>query len=387
MEFTPTFKKMKDAWMKHPRYIDSAGGTRSGKTFAALQLLYLLARTDKRPTLTSVVSETFPHLKRGAIRDFQTLLGNAFDEAAWSKGESIYHFPNGSKIEFFSADQPSKVHGPARDRLFLNEAVNIDYDTARQLFVRTREFIVLDYNPTHEFWAHKYIQPREECVSIRSTYAENPYLSREQVAEIEANRHDANWWRVYGEGLVGQLDGIIFDFEQIDALPERGSMVETYGQDYGFTNDPSTCIHTLIDTRNKAVYFDEVYYQRGMLNRDMAEAMSVAGVGSSTPVYGDCAEPKTIAELCGYGFNVRPCYKATRKAEQLQMMRGYRIYVTKRSLNLIQELRGYVWQKDRDGNLLNEPTPFNDHAIDAARYSMITPLVTGGNGAYSVRFR
>lgn len=387
MEFTPVFKKMKDAWMQHPRYIDSAGGTRSGKTFAALQLLYLLARTDKRPTLTSVVSETFPHLKRGAIRDFKTTLGEAFDESAWSISESLYRFPNGSVIEFFSADQPSKVHGPARDRLFINEAVNIDYDTARQLFVRTKEFIILDYNPTHEFWSHKFIQPRDNCVCIHSTYTENPYLTPEQVAEIEAQRVDANWWRVYGEGLLGQLEGIIFDFEQIDALPERGSMIETYGQDYGFTNDPSTCVHTLIDTRNRAVYFDEVYYRRGMLNRDMADAMRTEGVGAAVPVYGDCAEPKTIAELCGYGFNVKPCYKATRKAEQLQMMRGYRMHVTKRSLNLIAELRGYVWQKDRDGTLLNEPTPFNDHAIDAARYSMITPLVTGGNGIYNVRIR
>lgn len=387
MEFTPTFKKLKDAWMQHPRYIDSAGGTRSGKTFSALQLLYLLAATDKKPTITSVVSETMPHLKRGAIRDFKTLLGKAFKEDNFSKVDSIYHLPNGSMIEFFSADQPSKVHGPARDRLFINEAVNIDYDTARQLFVRTKEFILLDYNPTHDFWVHKEIQPRDNCVSIHSTYKDNPFLSPEQVAEIEANKHDSNWWRVYGEGLVGQLDGVIFDFEQIDSLPERGSMIETYGQDYGFTNDPSTCIHTLIDTRNKCVYFDEVYYRRGMLNKDMADSMRFYGVGGSVPVYGDCAEPKTIAELCTYGYNVRPCYKATRKAEQLQMMRGYRIYVTKTSLNLIAELRGYCWQKDKDGNPLNEPSPFNDHAIDAARYSMITPLVSGGNGNYSFRFR
>ena len=388
MEFTPTFKKMKDAWMQHPRYIDSAGGTRSGKTFAALQLLFLLARTDKTATLTSVVSETFPHLKRGAIRDFKTMLGEAFDESAWSISESIYRFPNGSAIEFFSADQPSKVHGPARDRLFINEAVNIDYDTARQLFVRTKEFIILDYNPTHTFWSHKFIQPRDNCVCVHSTYAENPYLSPEQVAEIEAQRSDANWWRVYGEGLVGQLEGLIFpDFTQIDALPERGSMVETYGQDYGFTNDPSTCVHVLIDTRNRAVYADEVYYRRGMLNRDMADALRVEGVPSYVPVYGDCAEPKTIAELCGYGYNVKPCYKATRKAEQLQMMRGYKLHITKSSLNLITELRGYVWQKDRDGALLNEPTPFNDHAIDAMRYGIITPLVTGGNGVYNIRIR
>ena len=377
MEFTPTFKKLKDAWMKRPRYIDSAGGTRSGKTYAALQLLFLLAVSDKKPTITSVVSETFPHLKRGAIRDFKTLLGQSFNEDWWSASDSIYRLPNGAMVEFFSADQPSKVHGPARDRLFINEAVNIDYDTARQLFVRTREFIMLDYNPTHAFWVHTDIQPRENCASIHSTYKDNPYLTAEQIAEIEGQKHDANWWRVYGEGLVGQLEGLIFEFEQVDAMPERGGMIETYGIDFGFTNDPTAICHTFIDTRKRELWFDEVCYQRGMLNADIVAALKGAGVRGSVPVICDAAEPKTIAEIHNNGYNALPCYKATRVAEQLQAMRGYKIHVTKQSINAVRELRGYVWMKDKDGRLLNEPTPYNNHFIDAARYSCFQYIGAG----------
>ena len=392
MIYTNVFNKTKEATIKTDRFVSSCGGTRSGKTISILQLLFLLADNDKTPTITSVVSETFPHLKRGAIRDFQTCI-DLYDESRWSKGGNVYTFENGSIIEFFSADSPAKVHGPARDRLFLNECQNISYDVARQLFVRTKGLIFLDYNPTHSFWCQENVETRDNCVTIHSTYKDNvdyrtgaSMLSPEQVAEIESNQNDKNWWRVYGLGLVGQLEGLIFpDFEQIDELPE--GLVETYGQDYGFTNDPSTMIHTKIDTGKKELYFDEIYYRKGMLNADMAAEMESAGVPKrGAPIFGDCAEPKTIAELCSYGYNVQPCYKATRKAEQLQEMRGWKIYVTKRSLNLIRELRGYVWQTDKDGKQLNEPIGVNDHTLDAARYSVTSWLYQyRGRGQYCFR--
>ena len=352
-----------------------------------LELLFYLASTyDKAGDVTSVVSETFPHLKRGAIRDFKNIIGEAWDENAWSKSESIYTLQNGAIIEFFSADAVGKVHGPQRKRLFLNEVQNIPYETARQLFIRTQDTVFMDYNPTHSFWVNEVIEQRPDCRLVHSTYKDNPFLSQEQIREIESNQNDRNWWRVYGLGLVGQLEGLIFpDFEQIDELPE--GLVETYGQDYGFTNDPSTMIHTKIDTARKALYFDEVYYRKGMLNADMAREMESAGVPKrGTPIFGDCAEPKTIAELCTYGYNVQPCYKATRKAEQLQEMRGWKIYVTKRSLNLIRELRGYVWQTDKDGKQLNEPIGVNDHTLDAARYSVTSWLYQyRGRGQYCFR--
>ena len=387
MKTTAVFDKLYDAVRQHPRYISVPGGARSSKTFSILELLLYIATTyDKAGNVTSVVSETFPHLKRGAIRDFQNIIGESWQDDAWSKSESIYKLPNGALIEFFSADAVGKVHGPQRKRLFINEVQNINYETFRQLAIRTEELIIFDYNPTHTFWANEIVEHRDDCIRVHSTYKDNPFLSPEQVREIESNKNDKNWWRVYGLGLVGQLEGLIFpDFEQIDELPAEG--VETFGQDYGFTNDPSVMIHTKIDTKHKALYFDELYYRKGMLNADMAREMESAGVPKrGTPIFGDCAEPKTIAELCTYGYNVQPCYKATRKAEQLQEMRGWKIYVTKRSLNLIRELRGYVWQTDKDGKQLNEPIGVNDHTLDAARYSVTSWLYQyRGRGQYCFR--
>lgn len=390
------FDKVVSAWASTDRFVSSCGGTRSGKTFSALQLLIYLADNDKTPTITSVVSETMPHLKRGAIRDFQTILGDTFKESAWNKTDCVYKFPNGSIIEFFSADSPSKVHGPARDRLFINEAQNISHEIARQLFVRSRGKILIDYNPTHSFWLNERIEVQDNCKVVHSTYIDNcdsetgeSFLTREQIAEIESNRNDSNWWRVYGEGKVGVLEGIIYDFEQIDELPDNssGHYVETYGLDFGFTQDPSVLVHTLIDTGRKEVFFDEVFYEKGLLNSDIIQRMTGQGIGRNTMVFADCAEPKTIEEICRAGYNCLPCYKATRKAEQVQMLRGYKHHITKRSINAIREHRGYVWAQDKDGHNLNEPIAFNDHFEDAARYSVISYLTEyAGSGVYSFGF-
>lgn len=390
MQFTKTFWKLYDAYEKHPRYIDSEGGTRSSKTYSALQLLILLAESDKTPTITSVVSETLPHLKRGAIRDFRTILGENFDDNAYNKTDGIYTFPNGSIIEFFSCDSSARVHGPGRDRLFINESQNVSYDVARQLFTRTRGLIILDYNPTHAFWAHEHIAPRPECIHVHSTYKDNPYLTPEQIYEIESNKLDANWWRVYGEGKVGNLDGLVYDFEQIDALPDREGLVEVLGMDFGFTNDPTTLIHVYADTKRKIAYIKEEIYKTRMLNSDIIEQMAFLDVKMRrVPIYADCAEPKSIAEIGNAGYNVHPCKKsgAASILEQIHFVRGWKLCVTKDSINTIKELRNYTWAKDKDGKSINTPIDKFNHALDALRYAIFTHFaVNAGTGKYVISF-
>ena len=212
MRTTRVFSELLKGYGQGARYLDSCGGTRSGKTYSCLQLLIILAMFDPTPTITSVVSETLPHLKRGAIRDFQEIMETEglWERSRWHDGDKVYTFSSGSIIEFFSADSPAKVHGPKRDRLFLNEAQNIAYESARQMFVRTTGTVFIDYNPTCEFWVHTKIHGSGREYSIHSTYLDNPFLSNEQIKEIEGNRNDSGWWRVYGEGKVGTLDGLIY---------------------------------------------------------------------------------------------------------------------------------------------------------------------------------
>lgn len=394
MKFTNTFRKLKDAYWQHPRYIDSGGGTRSSKTYSALQLLFLIAEGDKHPTITSVVSETMPHLKRGAIRDFKEILSEdgLWDEDCWSKSESIYTLKkSGSVIEFFSADQPGKVHGPARDRLFINEAVNVPYETARQLFVRTKDLIICDYNPTHSFWIHEHIVPRDNCITIHSTYQDNPFLTPEQVAEIESNRHDRNWWQVYGEGKVGTLEGLIYAFEQIDRMPDDAGLKEVWGMDFGFTNDPTAIVRCLVDTGRKVVYVDEKCYRTRMMNADIATLLTSEGIGPAVEIFADCAEPKSIAEIRTAGLKVLPSDKdapvrSQKLAFQLQWMQGWQVKVTKSSVNLIKELRNYTWDKDKDGNSVNYPIDIYNHALDAMRYAIWSKFGKRSTGAYTIGF-
>ena len=343
------------------------------KTYAILQILDFLAEKDHAGDVTSVVSETLPHLKKGAIRDFETIRGTTLkDDPAWNESDHIYTYPGGGKLEFFSVDTPGKVQGPGRKRLYENEAIHLKYDTHRQLAVRTTGIIFMDYNPEQVSWIDEKILTRDDVQVLDSTYLDNDYLTKEQVREIESNRGDSNWWRVFGEGKTGHLEGLIFpDFIQVDSLPEKSDgMIETYGLDYGFTNDPTTLIHCYVDNRKKEIWLDEECYRTGMLNEDIAAVMKQAGIGRAVRVYADSAEPKTNETIRRYGFNIEGSYKATRIAEQLQAMKGYKIYVTKRSLNLIRELRGYVWMRDKNGEWLNEPVDILNHAIDAARYAV-----------------
>lgn len=394
MQYTPVYWRTIDAIAKTERFVSSRGGTRSGKTCSNLQIIYQLSLLDKRPTITSVVSETFPHLKRGAIRDFQNTLGDLWEDTCWSKSESIYELHNGSIIEFFSADAPAKVHGPARDRLFLNEIQNIPFEIARQLFVRTKGLILMDYNPTASFWGNEKIEPRPDCVTINSTYLDNTFLTPEQVREIEANKGDENWWKVYGLGEFGTLDGVIYSFDLVDKMPQvEGKLVEVLGLDFGFTNDPTAIVRVVADPRKKEAWCEELCYERAMLNRHIAQRLRERAITNRIPIYADSAEPKSIAEIREAGFNIQPCVKdapvrSDKLKFQIQWLQGWTLHFTKESLNLINEGRNYVWMKDMNGNPLNVPIDTFNHALDALRYALYTRFgQNAGYGQYHITIR
>ena len=377
MKLTKVARKTIAAWKRHLRYISSCGGTRSSKTYSILQTFILAiveeVNNGKPATVNSVVSESMPHLQRGAILDFKSIMEKEglWEESRWNETQHTYTWQNGSILEFFSVDNAGKVHGSARDRLFINECQNISYEIARQLFVRTRGQIVLDYNPTHSFWLNEIIEARQNCICIHSTYMDNEFLTPEQIAEIEDNKSDANWWKVYGKGEVGTLDGLIYEFQLCDSLPTREEMdnlVEIQGIDFGFTNDPTARVQVIADPRKKILWVRQRCYRTHMQNRHIIQDLQEDGVGNRVEIYADCAEPKSIADIKDAGFNVIPCdksapVKSDKLKFQLQWMQGWKLYVTKDSIDLIRELRNYVWAKDKDGNPLNEPIDKFNHCF------------------------
>lgn len=382
METTRVFDEIAKAYRDGLRGVDSRGGTRSTKTYSALQFLVFLAVGLKAKKLISVVSETLPHLKKGAIRDFERILqdegiigGSLRDDARWNATDCFFTFASGTIIEFFSADAPGKVHGPSRDILFINEGQNIRWETANQLMIRTREFVIVDYNPTHEFWAHTELAPDPRFKQIVSTYKDNRFLTQAQIEDIEKGKKNANWWRVYGLGLTGQLEGVIYQFEQIDRMPDSPGLVRIGGLDYGFTNSKTAGVDILADVRRKKLYLDEMFYGSGMHNFDIIASLNAHGFPKKGPrLYADCAEPKANSEIKLAGFNVWPSDKGKEITFQISFIQGWEIYVTKTSTNIIHEFRNYLWDTDRDGNRLNHPIKDYDHAMDAFRYGVFGQL-------------
>ena len=382
METTRVFDEIAKAYRDGFRGVDSRGGTRSTKTYSALQFLVFLAVGLACKKIISVVSETLPHLKKGAIRDFERILqdehiisGSLRDDARWNATDCFFQFANGTIIEFFSADAPGKVHGPSRDILFINEGQNIRWETANQLMIRTREFVIVDYNPTHEFWAHTELAPDPRFKQIVSTYKDNRFLTQAQIEDIEKGKKNANWWRVYGLGLTGQLEGVIYQFEQIDRMPDSPGLVRIGGLDYGFTNSKTAGVDILADVRRKKLYLDEMFYGSGMHNFDIIASLNAHGFPKMGPrLYADCAEPKANSEIKLAGFNVWPSDKGKEITFQISFIQGWEIYVTKTSTNIIHEFRNYLWDTDRDGNRLNHPIKDYDHAMDAFRYGVFGQL-------------
>ena len=330
------------------------GGTSASKTISILLNLIHCAQADETPTLTSIVSESFPHLRRGVMRDFESIMKaqNLWKNSLYDKTNSVYTFETGSQIEFFSVDQSEKVRGARRDRLFINEANNVSFMAFEELEVRTKLFIFIDYNPTNEFWAFTdVIGKRNDVEHIILTYKDNEALSKEIIDSIEQRKNRTSWWKVYGLGELGEVEA---------SLIRRGL-------DFGYTNDPTAMV--AIYKYNGGLIFDEEIYKTGMSNKQIADTINV--LEHQTLVIADSAEPKSIDELRLYGINIQPAIKGQGSVNQgIQLIQSQPCSVTKRSVNIIKEYRNYLWETDRNGVILNIPCETYNHSMDAIRYGL-----------------
>jgi phage terminase large subunit len=363
------------------------GGTSAGKTYGILPILITKAATYPK-TEISVVAETIPHLRRGALKDFLRIMkdtGRYFDER-FNKSLLRYEFANGSYIEFFSADDSSKLRGARRDVLYINECNNVTFESYNELAIRTKKAIYLDFNPANEFWVHTELKDEQDSDFLILTYKDNEALDNSIVQQIEKNRlkaetsaYWANWWRVYGLGEIGMLEGVIFsNWKTIDILPKEANLIGI-GLDFGYTNDPTAIIE--IYNYNGQRIINELKYQTGMLNSDIANALP-----KHVPVYADSSEPKSIEEIKRYGITIKGVTKGKDSINYgIDVMQRNEYLVTSNSTNLIKELRAYCWDTDKQGTRLNKPIDTNNHAIDALRYHEMETLGMNSNyGKYHI---
>ena len=364
------------------------GGTSAGKTFGILPVL--IDKCTKEAGLeVSVVAESIPHLRRGALKDFVKIMrwtGRYIDDR-FNKSLLRYEFANGSVIEFFSADDASKLRGARRDVLYINECNNVTFESYNELAIRTKKEIFLDFNPANEFWVHKELKDEHDSDFIILTYKDNEALDESIVSQIEKNREKAatssywaNWWRVYGLGEVGSLEGVIFDnWKSIDKLPTEAKLIGI-GLDFGYTNDPTSIIE--VYNYNGQRIANEVVYRTGMVNSDIANLLP-----NNVPIYADSSEPKSIEEIRRFGKMIKGVTKGVDSIRfGIDIMQRQEYLVTADSQNLIKELRSYCWDVAKDGTRKNVPIDHFNHAIDALRYHEMETLGLKKNyGQYNIR--
>ena len=348
--FTSVFDKNITAYNNGCKLIINQGGTRSGKTWSILQLLFLIALNSKSHKVISVVSHALPHLKLGAMRDFDTILLNYGIIPGNIKNHTDNYYTIGkSIIEFFGTDTLDKVHGPTRDILFVNEANFIKYDIYDQLAIRTKGCKIIDFNPTQVFWCQDDIMNLYPYVLIKSTYKDNEHLTSEQIKQIEAKKgieKYANWWRVYGEGEIGNLEGVIYsdwEYGEFD-----NSLPFGYGLDFGFYPDPDAMVKVAIDNKRKRIYLDECIYENNNGTEALRKSIVSNDVGQSL-IIADSAESRLISDLSGT-FNIRKVVKKPGSViEGIRLLQDYKFIVTHRSYNLVKELKNYIWSDKKAG--------------------------------------
>ena len=347
------------------------GGTGSGKTYDLMLFLFFIGQNKYNKVIT-VVSESKPHLDIGAIRLLKLIMKGAgqWDEGKWNIAQSRYTFETGTVIEFFSADRISKALGARRDYLYGNEINSLKQEVWDEL-ARRSEIVLGDFNPTSQFWLEEWAANYDNVEVIKSNYMDNPFLPATERKRIEKRAsRDANFKRVHVDCEYGIYEGLVFDsWQQVDTVPDGK---KKYGLDFGYTNDPSVLI--AVTETPEAYYLDEVFYKTGLLNRDIGGLMRGEVQENYDEVIADSAEPKSIEEIKQMGFNIKPSVKGPDSIRNgVDKLKSKSIYVTKRSVNLIKELRNYSWVADKDGRPTNKPIDAFNHGIDAARYAISLP--------------
>ena len=377
MKTTSVFNLNALAVADKKRFIINQGGTSSSKTWSILQLLLMLAM-KRSGILISIVSESLPHLRRGAMRDMMAMLDaeGMYSEKMHNKSANIFEIGD-SRIEFFGADDSSKLRGARRDILYVNECNNISKGAFDELSVRTKENIIVDFNPVAEFWIHEFMQERpvDDYSYIKSTYKDNKYLDKNIIADIESRQFtDVNWWKVYGEGEIGNITGNIFTrWRIVDEMPESPKVC--WGLDFGFSNDPTAL--TEVRYSDATLWIDELCYQTHLTNYDIVALVKGIDGWKSATIVGDSAEPKSIEEIKMAGIRIIGADKGADSVRNgIDLMQQVDIAITRRSINVIKEFRNYRWKVDKNGKGQNVPIDIWNHAIDSIRYASSNMLMS-----------
>lgn len=370
-------KKIQEAICEPTFYKVIQGGASASKTFSIMILLIGYAESYPNSLIT-VAGMTYNHLATGTMRDFKKIMQetNRWDDASFNKTEKIYYFSNGSQIEFLSTDNMTS-RGPRRDVLFVNEANGINYETFDQLATRSRDFVILDYNPSAKFWAHEELvegRQKDKTTFLTLTYLDNEALSKQERENIESRKpkpgeEPSNWWTVYGLGQIGSLEGNIYSGWEEVSLEElhKGKLVR-YGLDFGFSNDESALV-AIYELEGNITGIEELVYQKSILGSQYAKILMSHNIDPNVLIVADSARPEIIAEIKANGYRIVGADKNAGSVKR-GIDRVAQRQIKYCGKNLKKEYLSYAWRKKRTGEIIDEPQDGNDHALDASRYAI-----------------
>lgn len=386
------------------RRLRHQGGMAAGKTVNILGALATLAAEDEIG-VTTVSSMSMPHLKGGALRDFEMYVYPEFKSSIkrYHRTDHIFTFKGGHMMEFKVFDTEFSARGPRRKRLFINEANRFDYMTYWQLDQRSEQTII-DYNPTIRFWAHEKLENDGETKSYFSDHRNNPFLTERKHREIEqlctfdfnedgsvkkdqkgnpiVLKGNYELWKVYARGLTGNVTGIIFpNWECIDDcdFPKDNEVDWLFSIDFGYTNDPTAIVK--ICKIGNILFIKELAYETGLKPLQIKQVLTANGYKVEMPLYCE-HDADMIRLLRNIGIAAYPARKGPGSINAgIELINTFDVKYPSSSRNLHKERGMYIWQTDDtiivDGQpkVINIPVETNNHLMDACRYGIYTKYI------------
>lgn len=372
---TPVFEKNWSCLLENYRYIINQGGSRSSKTYSLLQLIITLCLQSK--ISVSIVRQSLPSLRASIMRDFFEIVKDLglYAESRHNKTEHLFHFKNGSYVEFLATDSEQKIRGRKRDILYCNEANELSFEVFNQLVLRTKGQIFIDFNPSDtEHWIYDLLKD-EKSVLIKSTYKDNPFLSQDQREYIENLINvDENYYKIYALGERPIATTRVYShFKQYIDEPQYTDWC--YGLDFGYTHN--TAMVKVMYVGNK-IYVKEVLYKNKLTSGDLTNEIKGL-IDDNKPIYCDYARPEIIEDLKRSGLNVKEAVKDVKAG--INMVKSSEIYVHHESVNLLKEYKLYSW-KSKGDLIYDEVIKLNDDLLDAMRYGIYTHKKKKGSGEF-----
>ena len=375
-------------------YKGSAG---SGKSYFITQKLIIKAIQSSRKILMIRKIGT-------TIRDsiWQTTL-DIIEEMEYSdfvkvnKSDFTIRFTNSDSTFIFKGlDDPEKIKSISGiTDIFCEEATELTLDDVTQLNLRLRTRrkypqMFFAFNPVSKTnWVYNYFgftpenqlqETREydDTIVFSTNYTHNKMLTKEYIDTLQALK-DTNpiYYKIYVQGIFATLDKLVynnwsvkdFDYKEILKKPDT---IAIFGLDFGYINDESAFIASIVDTKNNIIYVFDEFYQKGLLNNEIADMIKSKGY-SKEIIIADSAERKSIEELRQFGIlRIKPARKGHNSIMQgIQKIQQYKIFVHINCQNTISELQNYSYKKDKQtGEYVNQPVDSNNHLMDAIRYSI-----------------